>query len=192
MDEPGRKETSSLGESVRANQGCWSNLQKMRYIQARIAQMVKALPGARRSQPAQPKPPPHPFPPQKSGRANGSADPWPEKETETGPKTTAQRTGTTPCHFPVGIRDTQDFKAERQQAPCQTDREEGRIYTLPPPYSRQADTDVHMQNSPNWGWGGENYHPEKERFRVQNYYGNLHLAKLKLCMRTSRPVTFFV
>ena len=72
-------------------------------------------------------------PPQKSGRADGSADPWPEKKTKARTQAAAQRTGITPCDFPVGIRDTQGFKAERLQTPCQTAPEEGGIYTLPPP-----------------------------------------------------------
>jgi len=42
-------------------------------------------------------------------------------------QTEAQRAGTTPFDFPVGIRDTQSFKVERLQTPCQTDLEEGGI-----------------------------------------------------------------
>jgi len=83
-------------------------------------------------------------PPSKKWTANGNADPWPEKETKAGAQTTAQRAGKAPLGFPVGIRDTQNFKAEQLQTPCQTDPEEGGIYTLLPPYSRRAGTDGHL------------------------------------------------
>ena len=36
--------------------------------------------------------------------------------------------------------------------------------------------------TPFWDEMGKNYHPEKERLRVQNYYEDLRLAKLERCM----------
>jgi len=61
-------------------------------------------------------------------------EPW-RKETQAGTQTTPQRIGTTPFDFPVGIRDTQGFKAERLQATCQTTPEEGGIPAAPFPAS---------------------------------------------------------
>jgi len=36
--------------------------------------------------------------------------------------------------------------------------------------------------TPFWDEVEKNCHPEKERIRAQNYYGDLRLAKLKRCM----------
>ena len=36
--------------------------------------------------------------------------------------------------------------------------------------------------TPFWDGAERNYHPEKERLQVQNYYDDLRLAKLKRCM----------
>jgi hypothetical protein len=36
--------------------------------------------------------------------------------------------------------------------------------------------------TPSWDGVEENYHPEKERFQVQNYYDDLCVRKLKQCL----------